>query len=165
MRKGRKLLLSGILMFLTGIILLTTPFWSQIYFNRVPSGTLYFKEETRQILTPEDAAIKKLKSTARLKVFALKNLKSGDIISLNLSLPQLFPQYRIYKGSVIMIPVDYSGRQIDVTLLSDKGDLLYQKKIDLFYDQKEAGATIIDQDSGIIINISSNNRITQYKRQ
>ncbi len=37
------------------------------------------------ILTPEDAAIKKLKSTARLKVFALKSLKSGDIISLNLS--------------------------------------------------------------------------------
>jgi len=72
MRKGRKLLLSGILMFLTGIILLTTPFWSQIYFNRVPDGTLYFREETRQILTPEDAAIKKLKSTARLKVFALK---------------------------------------------------------------------------------------------
>jgi len=59
-------------MFLTGIILLTTPFWSQIYFNRVPDGTLYFREETRQILTPEDAAIKKLKSTARLKVFALK---------------------------------------------------------------------------------------------
>jgi hypothetical protein len=61
-----------------------------------------------------------------------------------------------------MIPVDYSGREIDVTLLNDKGELLYQKKVDLFYDQKEAVATTINQDSEIIINISSNDRITQY---
>lgn len=136
-------------------VLLIAPFWLKIYFNRVPYGTLYFKEDTKQILTPEDAPIKRVKNSAKLKVFALKNLKSGDTVSVSLTLAQLFP--RVYKGRG-----SYSGKEVDVTILNDKGDLLYQKKMDLFYYQKETTATTIKQNSNIIINISSQDGIAEY---